>query len=48
MGYGWEKLERIKTDCIWVNLKYNPRNHPVLSSGGDFANKTLLPHHFQV
>ena len=20
-GHGWTKLERIKTDCIWVNLK---------------------------
>jgi len=21
MGHGWTKLERIKMDCIWVNLK---------------------------
>ena len=20
-GHGWTKLERIETDCIWVNLK---------------------------
>ena len=20
-GHGWAKLERIETDCIWVNLK---------------------------
>ena len=20
-GHGWTKLERIKTDCIWVNFK---------------------------
>ena len=36
--YGWTKLERIKLDCIWVNLKKTSAH--LLSKFYQFISKT--------